>query len=207
MDDVLVGKAGVAVGLVVSTAVRWQHLRRNRRIPVIAHRRGRQEAVLLAVAFAGMLAVPLLHLLTPLFAFADYPPVPGQVWAGWVVLVPALWLFRRSHADLGTNWSPTLEVRAGHTLVTRGVYRRVRHPMYAALWLCGAAQALLLPNAVAGPAFLLSFLPMYRLRVPREEALMLAAFGGEYRAYTARTGRIVPRFGEVTEVGSKTGPR
>ena len=31
--------------------------------------------------------------------------------AGIVCLALGLWIFRRSHADLGTNWSITLEVR------------------------------------------------------------------------------------------------
>jgi protein-S-isoprenylcysteine O-methyltransferase Ste14 len=36
-----------------------------------------------------------------------------------VLMVAALWLFRRSHAD--QNWSITLELRKGHQLVTRGI--------------------------------------------------------------------------------------
>jgi protein-S-isoprenylcysteine O-methyltransferase Ste14 len=66
--------------------------------------------------------------------------------------------------------------------------------MYAAIWLWGIGQALLLPNWLAGPAALWSFLPMYLLRVPREERLMLDTFGDEYRAYAARTGRVFPKF-------------
>jgi hypothetical protein len=34
-------------------------------------------------------------------------------------LVIGLWLFYRSHADLGTNWSITLEVREQHRLITK----------------------------------------------------------------------------------------
>ncbi len=50
-------------------------------------------------------------------------------------MVAALWLFWRSHADLGRNWSQAFELRKGHELITHGVYRVVRHPMYAAIWL------------------------------------------------------------------------
>ena len=68
--------------------------------------------------------------------FADYrlpaPYLAATVpWCGAAVMLAALWLFWRSHADLGWHWSATLEVREGHALVDRGVYRRVRHPMYA----------------------------------------------------------------------------
>ena len=67
--------------------------------------------------------------------------------------------------DLGGNWSATLEIRERHSLVTHGVYRRVRHPMYAAHWLWGIAQALLIQNWIAGVGGLLFFAPLYLLRV------------------------------------------
>jgi len=104
----------------------------------------------------------------------------------------SLWLFYRTHKDLGRNWSVTLEVRDRHTLVTNGVYSRVRHPMYSAFWLWALAQALLLPNWIAGPAGLIGFGTLFFLRVGREEALMTETFGDEYRRYMARTARILP---------------
>jgi protein-S-isoprenylcysteine O-methyltransferase Ste14 len=102
-------------------------------------------------------------------------------------------MFWRSHADLGRNWSPSLQLREGHELVTEGVYRHIRHPMYASEWLWSIAQALMLQNWVAGWAGLALFTPLYVLRVPREEQMMLDQFGEEYRAYMNRTGRIVPQ--------------
>ncbi len=108
-------------------------------------------------------------------------------------MLAALWLFWRSHADLGLNWSVTLEIRKEHQLITNGVYRSIRHPMYAAIWLFSLAQALLLANWLAGPAALVTFAPMYLLRTPREERMMCEIFGQEYRDYMARTGRLFPR--------------
>lgn len=69
---------------------------------------------------------------------------------GAALMTLAVWLFWRSHTDLGRNYSPSLQLREEHALVTRGVYRRVRHPMYASEWLWVTAQALLLQNRVAG---------------------------------------------------------
>ncbi|MBI3965362.1 MAG: isoprenylcysteine carboxylmethyltransferase family protein [Chloroflexi bacterium] len=110
-----------------------------------------------------------------------------------VQLTASIFLFWRTHRDLGANWSPTLEIGAQHTLVTRGVYGRIRHPMYASQALLALAQALLLPNWVAGLAGPLAFLARYLIRVPREERMMLDHFGDAYRAYSAHTGRILPR--------------
>jgi protein-S-isoprenylcysteine O-methyltransferase Ste14 len=53
-------------------------------------------------------------------------------------------------------------------------------------------QALLLQNRIAGWASLVLFMPLYLLRVPREERMMLERFGDAYRDYMSRTGRIVP---------------
>ncbi|MHC4594086.1 MAG: protein-S-isoprenylcysteine O-methyltransferase, partial [Planctomycetota bacterium] len=64
------------------------------------------------------LAAPLFYLFTSWLDFADYD-LPGLLgWVGTAVFAGALLLLWRSHADLGRNWSATLKVREGHTLVT-----------------------------------------------------------------------------------------
>jgi protein-S-isoprenylcysteine O-methyltransferase Ste14 len=125
-------------------------------------------------------------------AFADYRLPTAARWCGAVVMVFALWLFWRSHADLGRNWSVTLEIRKGHQLVRHGVYRTIRHPMYASIWLWGLAQGLLLPNWLAGWFALVTFAPLYFMRTPREEQMMTEFFGNEYRDYMRKTGRLIP---------------
>jgi protein-S-isoprenylcysteine O-methyltransferase Ste14 len=64
--------------------------------------------------------------------------------------------------------------------------------MYSAFFLWAVAQILLLPNWAAGFSGIVGFGILYFLRVAREERLMLEAFGEQYRAYMARTARIVP---------------
>lgn len=86
----------------------------------------------------------------------------------------------------------SLELRDGHELVTHGMYRTIRHPMYASIWLWSLAQGMLLANWLAGWSVLPVFAAMYFLRVPREERLMVEAFGDAYREYARRTGRVVP---------------
>jgi protein-S-isoprenylcysteine O-methyltransferase Ste14 len=129
---------------------------------------------------------------TPVLAFADYALHPIPFFAGLACLVAGLWLLYRSHADLGDNWSITLEVRENHQLVTQGIYRRIRHPMYLALLLHAAGQALVLPNWVAGPAYGIGFLFLFAGRIAREEQMMQDEFGEEYAAYLARTARLIP---------------
>ncbi|MEM9553356.1 MAG: isoprenylcysteine carboxylmethyltransferase family protein [Acidobacteriota bacterium] len=109
---------------------------------------------------------------------------------GAAVCIPLIgWLLHH----LGTNVSPTAATRADHRLVTSGPYRFVRHPLYtvgAAWWLgLGVAMAswwILLCVALA-------FVAIDR-RTAREEAALLERFGDEYRRYSERTPRYLPRW-------------
>jgi protein-S-isoprenylcysteine O-methyltransferase Ste14 len=148
--------------------------------------------VLLAVSFTGLGIVPCVYVATHVLRFADYPFVPVASYLGIAVDVASLWLFFLTHRDLGRNWSVSLDLRERHTLVTTGIYAAVRHPMYAGFWLMALAQVLLLPNWVAGPAGLVGFGVLFFGRVRREEEMMIAAFGEEYRSYMRRTARVVP---------------
>ena len=66
--------------------------------------------------------------------------------------------------------------------------------MYLSLWLLVIAQALILPNYVAGFAGLLPFGILYFQRVAREERMMVEEFGSEYERYLHKTGRLFPKF-------------
>jgi protein-S-isoprenylcysteine O-methyltransferase Ste14 len=184
-------RAVVLVSSVVMVIIRAPHGQRSRGIKVVKSRKGTLEICLLTLAWLGFF-VPLLWVATRLLAFADYPLHPVPFIAGILCLALGLWLFHRSHVDLGPNWSITLEVRESHQLITQGIYRDVRHPMYLALLLYSLGQALVLPNWVAGPSYLVTFGLLFALRVGREERMMLEEFGRDYEAYMARTKRLVP---------------
>jgi protein-S-isoprenylcysteine O-methyltransferase Ste14 len=149
------------------------------------------EVLLLALAWLGFL-IPLVWIASPAFSFAEYPLRAGALVAGIACLAVGLWFFYRSHADLGTNWSITLEVREQHRLITDGIYRRIRHPMYMALLLHSVGQALVIPNWVAGPSYLITMGILFAFRFRAEERMMLDQFGDQYAAYMARTKRLVP---------------
>ena len=183
-------------GFVVGSVVRRVGMGGARRERTASGGQTPLDTAFMALAAAGMLAAPLIHLVTPWLEFADYGPCAWSGWLGAGAFAAAMYVLRRSHADLDRNFAPVLRIREGHTLVTTGIYRRVRHPMYLAHWLWALAQALLLQNWIAGPAMLVAFLPLYVYRVPREEALMLGQFGDEYRDYMGRTGRLLPRVRE-----------
>ena len=178
---------------IATCAIRTPHSLRNRANVVVEARKDATEIALLVAMFGTMMVLPLIHLATGLFAFADYALPDWATWIGALAQIPFLWLFWRSHADLGRNWSPGLEVHDAHELVTNGIYARIRHPMYAAIWIAALAQPLLIHNWIAGLLIVPAFAAMWFLRVPNEEALMRQRFGETWDAYCARAGRLFPR--------------
>lgn len=180
-------------GYVGMTVIRIPHSMRNRANVVVEAHKDTQEAFLIGGMLFAMMMLPLLHLATGCFALADYRLPAWAMWTGAGLQLPFLWLFWRSHADLGRNWSPGLEVHDRHMLVTEGIYAKVRHPMYAALWLAVLAQPLLIQNWIAGFVVVPTYAAMWFLRVPVEEAMMRKTFGEDYDAYCRRAGRLFPK--------------
>jgi len=181
-----------AFGCIAWFIIRLPHQRRARKLPVAQRADRTRERVLLAISFCGLFVIPLIYALTDQPRFATYSFRPTLAQLGTAVFAGALALFYRIHRELGRSWSVTLEIRDQHVLVTEGLYRHLRHPMYTAFWLWALAQLLLLPNLIAGPAGLVGFGVLFFGRVGREEQMMLEKFGEEYRGYMARTKRIIP---------------
>ncbi len=184
-------KAVVLIASILTVLIRAPHGKRSRTVKVAKSRRGRLEVALLTVAWMAFFA-PIVWVATPWLAFANFPLYPFPLVIGSLLLAVSLWLFYRSHADLGANWSITLEIRESHRLVTEGLYRNVRHPMYSALLLYGLGQALVVPNWVAGPSYAAAMVLVFALRLRPEEELMRDQFKDEYEAYALRTKRLIP---------------
>jgi protein-S-isoprenylcysteine O-methyltransferase Ste14 len=92
---------------------------------------------------------------------------------------------------LGRNWGNQVIVYQDHALVTRGVYRWVRHPLYASLIWMFVGASLVFQNWVALSATLLVFVPAMVYRGKLEERALSAQFPG-YGAYRDRTGMFFP---------------
>jgi protein-S-isoprenylcysteine O-methyltransferase Ste14 len=193
MDPVLAKIIFVVGSLVAMFVIRAPHIKVHHQLPIRANRNSRADGSLFFGVAVGGYLIPMLYVFTPLFSFADYA-LPGWLGAaGVAVLLLADWVFWKSHKDLGRNWSPTLQIRQEHKLVTRGIYQRIRHPMYLSIWLLVIAQAMILPNYVAGFAGLIPFAGLYFHRVANEEQMMRDEFGAEYEQYLHKTGRLFPK--------------
>lgn len=166
--------------------------RRARRSRLTVDRRPGADTRRLIISLAGLGIIPGIYAATSFPEFASYHGHPVLLVLGVIAGITALILFRLTHKALGKMWSVSLQLKQDHKLVTTGIYKRIRHPMYTAFWCLAIAQALLLPNYVAGFAGIAGFGYLFFTRVGAEEAMMLEAFGEEYDLYRMRTWRVLP---------------
>lgn len=172
--------------------IRFPFERKTRRNVLRRDAMDGREKLLLAISLTGLGIIPAIYIATGFPQALDQDFSASRAVFGLLVFLASLVLFRATHKALGRNWSVTLAVREEHALVTTGVYRFVRHPMYTAFWLWAIAQAFTLQNWLAGPAGLIGFGTLYFFRVGREEALMRETFGAVWDSYAARTPRVIP---------------
>jgi len=92
---------------------------------------------------------------------------------------------------LGPRFSGLVAIQQDHKLVTTGVYGTIRHPSYLGLLVNFLGLALVF-RAAAGVLLVVLILPPLIARINAEEKLLLSEFGDEYRAYRARTSRLIP---------------
>lgn len=115
---------------------------------------------------------------------------PEQV-ASLSLLVVGLTICFIAVGTLRVSYSSSLVIREGHRLVTHGVYRYVRHPVYlGALTVCLSVPlyALSLPGFVA----MATLVPLVLNRIRMEEQLLIDEFGDAYRTYQQSTRKLIP---------------
>ncbi|MGH6836593.1 MAG: methyltransferase family protein [Methylocella sp.] len=145
--------------------------------------------VITALALIGLLAAIL-----PAYTDRkDFWTLDGESirWLG-VVLVSAGGALRLWPVFvLGHRFSGLVAIQPGHTLVTSGVYRVIRHPSYLGLLVSTLGWGLAFRSGVGVLLAALTIPPLVA-RIRAEERLLREEFGAEYDAYRARTSRLIP---------------
>ena len=113
-------------------------------------------------------------------------------WVGFIIGWLGVLLTGWSELELDRQFSPQLQLRQDHQLITSGPYGIIRHPLYTGIFTFGLNLALVSANWFFVAFFVMSLFGL-GLRVPKEERMMVEQFGEEYRAYTQRTGRYLPK--------------
>jgi protein-S-isoprenylcysteine O-methyltransferase Ste14 len=156
-------------------------------------REGRVTFAMRVVLFLLLIAFLMLYILNVPWIEVLSVPFPGWLrWLGFFLGLASLVFWRWAQEALGKEWSPQLQLREEHHLVTTGPYARVRHPIYTAMFGYGTSLALVTANWVfIGMAVLV--MGGLITRVPKEEQMMLEEFGEEYKTYIQSTRRFFPK--------------
>jgi len=146
------------------------------------------------VIFYVLFAVPsLLYVFTNTIDSLNFNFPVIVRFLGMVAIAISFWLFISTHRTLGKNFSAILTIKKDHKLIQEGPYKRVRHPMYTAIYFIIYGFFLLSSNLLIGILPFISFSYLYFSRVKQEEEMMLKKFGKEYEKYMKRTGRLIPK--------------
>ncbi|MFH1408606.1 MAG: isoprenylcysteine carboxylmethyltransferase family protein [Nanoarchaeota archaeon] len=94
--------------------------------------------------------------------------------------------------DLGSNWANQVKIYKDQTLCRKGMFRHVRHPLYASLMLMFYGTSLAYPNYLAFLSNTLIFIPFMHYRARQEEALLTKTFK-EYHTYQKEVGMFFPK--------------
>jgi len=103
---------------------------------------------------------------------------------GLTIALVAMGTLRRFHAS-------TLVIREGHQLITRGIYRFTRHPIFlGAIMVCIGVPVY--ASSLYGLVTMSALIPVFLNRIRIEERMLTEEFGAAYRAYKEVTSKLIP---------------
>ena len=186
----------------------WVQLRRYGSSGIVLFRSGRpgqhlREALFVVLAVA-LLAEAALAAVAPrrLPGLVPLAPATAAVLraTGTVMVLGATALMLAAQLDLGASWRVGIDEGARPGLVTGGLYRYSRNPIYVAMLTALLGFALLLPSWISLGLLIGAGLGIRR-HVRDEEAYLARTYGEEYRRYAARVGRFVLGVGRLRAPG------
>ena len=149
----------------------------------------------LVVFFAAILVLGVLAAFWPAgLAAVDglyRRPGPALAVVGVGLAVLAGWIVWRGQEDMAAAWRIGIDPGERTELVTRGLFRFCRNPIYLGLQLGLAAFACLLPGYLSLGLLLLGVVLLH-VQARLEEDHLLLRHGADYAAYCARVGRFLP---------------
>ena len=153
---------------------------------------------------ATLVAFTLAVLAQAVVAAAWPGSIAGLVHGAWMEIAGIALLFGGvalvvlAQLQMGASWRIGIDEAAAPGLVTSGVFRFCRNPIYLAMIVVTAGYALLLPTLLsfillAGTIFGMS------TQARTEEAYLLRTYGDGFREYARRVGRFLPGMGKLSD--------
>jgi protein-S-isoprenylcysteine O-methyltransferase Ste14 len=169
----------------------------------------RTPGIVARVAGIGFAVAVVLGLVAPLLAaFRLVPYVTGPaenwttgpgVWVGLMLTAAGFTMAVVAQNTMGASWRIGVDQAERTPLVTKRVFSRIRNPIFTAMIAAQAGTALMAPTwlSIAGVVLLIVAIQLQVRLV--EEPYLTRVHRTRYRAYSARTGRFLPRLGRLSD--------
>ena len=131
----------------------------------------------------------ILILVTSTFWF--YRPFSFFQLISWAFLIASIIMAYRGFSELRNLGKPTGNIETTTSLVTSGIYKYIRHPLYGSLIFLSAGCFFKNPSLLATSLFFVSTVFFYATALVEEQENILK-FGEEYAVYMNRTRMFVP---------------
>ena len=111
--------------------------------------------------------------------------------AGLTLFVVGLTIALVAQGTLRLFYSSTLVIREDHQLITRGIYRFTRHPIYLGV-IMACIGVPVYASSLYGFLTMSVGIPIFLNRIRIEERLLTDEFGDAYRTYKEATSKLIP---------------
>ena len=199
--------AGVVLIVLIAACLRpWLQFRRHGTFGILLFQSGRPAqnardallvvlvALLLGQAAAGAFSRHAPRLLTAGGgAMHDLLQIAGAILLGGGIA-----LLAAAQLNMGASWRIGIKEGDAPGLVTGGLYRFCRHPIYLGLLTALAGYTALLPTPLSLALLTAAYIGV-RIQAAAEEAYLERTYGDAFRAYARRVGRFLPGLGKVSD--------
>ena len=133
------------------------------------------------------------------FAGAFGWPAPGQqviftseavAWGGVALCTAGLVVFMSSLVAFGSSFRVGIDTTNAGKLITTGIFRFTRNPIYVAFWIILLGEFLVYPSWLL-LVYLAAASWLFHRQVLREEAYLKQHYGSEYTEYSGRVRRYI----------------
>jgi protein-S-isoprenylcysteine O-methyltransferase Ste14 len=150
-----------------------------------------QFALPALLIFTAGLFVTLIHILLLLGNSQPLFTLSLLTLLGLALAITGYTIMFTAVATLRRYYSSSLVIREDHQLITHGIYRICRHPIYFGVLLVAIGLPLLI-GSLLGMLIMFCLVPVVLNRIRLEERLLIEQFGDAYRTYSETTRKLIP---------------
>ncbi|MBM7095944.1 isoprenylcysteine carboxylmethyltransferase family protein [Bacillus sp. H-16] len=125
-------------------------------------------------------------------SFLVFPETTGMHLSGLVVYALGVALRYWGILELGKMFSRDVAVESSVDLVSSGPYRKLRHPLYTAIFLCVAGIALFMGSIIGLLSIAVTVVPALLFRMIIEERMLAGELGNGYKSWCQKRYRFIP---------------